>query len=186
MSNKAFATKHPPKLQQKKLMTKWATVGTDGAFQAGLGEGLVAFNDRRQKLGLDANETKFYIPIGDLPVELQATSPDRTRRVCIADDSTGDTRLEVSWADAVRSRSLHERSDMGSNTFPSKLWMFGRPGTKTRGWVWPDPAHRRHNNVDDAMKDNDIHGLKQEALLSVNVGHAPWHGCGHHGKFSDG
>lgn len=49
----------------------------------------------------------------------------------------------------------------------------------------PDPAHRRHNDFVDGVNAARLKWVRHQALLTLNIGTAPWKGCAHFAKYSE-
>lgn len=158
-------------LKQRRLANRNHTMGLDHALQTGLGlSGLAAFACSAPVLALKAGETRYWVQVRDLPIEIQRCSPDRDRRSCIA--SGGQRRLEVNWS-APRP-SLHINCDMGMIGWVSKAALYHSGVGALRGWWEADPAHRRHNNVLGAISRAGMSWCKLEVLLTNTLVSGPF------------
>ena len=73
--------------------------------------------------------------------------------------------------------------DQGSIGWYAVLWLLFKQ--LLRGWVWPDPSHRRNDNHINSYGDAKIKFVKTEMMLFTNLGTAPFRGAGHHGSVSE-
>ena len=171
-----------PNLQQRRLANKFCLLALDHALQVSLGiEGLKNFQASVPLRALKSQERRYTVPLANCSPSVQAATPKgRCLRVCIVDDSTGGRRWEVQWSKPRP--ALIEVIDQGSVGWPARVGLFGSQGN-VRGWWDPDPAHRRHNNVLDALKMAGLNWAKTEVLLLETVGSGPWHGASFFGTF---
>ena len=172
-----------PRLMKYKLANKWALLATDHALQAGVGSGLQDLVSTSTCVRLGPDEERYFVDNDALSTSVVGAAPDMCRRSCIHDASTGRTRLEASWS--VKQRTFVMHSDMGSATWPAKLWLVGNKSKPLNGWIFPDPSHRRHNNFVLALQKSQLSFLRAEALLVCNLGSGPWAGAGHYCKYAE-
>lgn len=94
---------------------------------------------------------------------------------------TGQRRLEIAWSSPRP--SLHFTIDQGSIGWSCKAWAVSssHPEHALRGWLNPDPAHRRHNNVALALGVANATWARDEVMVTQCVLHAPW---GAHANFA--
>lgn len=153
-------------LRQELLANTHHLLGLDHGLQAGVGFGLARFKaEDGGARSSTSTETRYFVPIAELPPLLQASAKGRVRRSCTFDASTKSSRLEVFW-DQPRD-ALITFLDQGSVGWHSKHWLFLEFGC--RGWFYADPAHRRY----------------EQFLNAVNMGSGPWGSCAHFGKYSE-
>ena len=85
-------------IKQKRLANKHSLQASDNALMGGLHiEGLSVFRVAHPPGPLGPTMGRFYIPMAGFPGPLQAVAHCRTRRSCIKDKDSGQTRLEVMW-----------------------------------------------------------------------------------------
>ena len=59
--------------------------------------GLAALSTEKTPQLLQLHKRRFWLPKTELPPKVQATSLDRTRRACILDENTEETKVECIW-----------------------------------------------------------------------------------------
>ena len=123
-----------PKLLKTRLANKWGMSATDQLLRDGAGSGVQDFVEPWPCKRLSPNEERYYVECSDLPAHIQGASIGRSRRACIFNSETGDSRLETLWGAAQR--VLIEHSDEGSATFPGKMWLFAGGACHIRGWFF--------------------------------------------------
>ena len=110
--------------------------------------------------------------IAQMPRQLQDAACGRTRRSCIKDTRTGRSRLEVAWSKPRP--SIHWSVDQGAVGFPGKQFLLSEATTRVRGWLDPDPAHRRWNNCLAAFDRSNLAWAKDEVLSICCFTNAPY------------
>ena len=129
-------------LKSEYLANKYHLVAFDGALRHTLGwAGLKTFEAQHEVAPLSKGQTRFRVPLQDLPEELRAVSPGRIFRSCLEGPGEEDSCLEANWSE--RRCVVQDFSDMGAIGWYWKPFVYCVG--KVRGWYWPDPLHRRHN-----------------------------------------
>ena len=156
---KLAVAKRQARLKADRLANKYHLKAFDHALLAGMGCGLDTFVCEDSGGKLTATERRYFIPSADLPEPLQKLRPDRSRCACVWDLSAVAGRLEIEWG-ATR-RLLVTWQDMGAVGWPSKYYAY--LVCQIRGWFFPDPAHRRHDNMNLAVDAALLSFIKTEA-----------------------
>ena len=170
-----------PKLMTKKLANKSYIRCLDHALLCGTGLTLQSFMVADPPARLQPGEVRYPCSMADLPSEIQAICPGRVYKVCVQSADKKTTKFECSsGADRLL---LQVCSDQGSVGWPS--WYFLYFYLQVRGWFWADPAHRRNDNHLNSYGAAQISWVKNEMLLLVSLGSAPFKGCGHYGVYSE-
>jgi hypothetical protein len=147
-------------LKQRRLANKEEALATDWAFSQGtnLG-GLSYFQCTDVVTPLQVGDTYFYMPVEDLPVELQSAAPGHTRRLCV-EAAGGDTRFQVAWTE--RSSVLHTVLDMGAASWPMQCVLFDAKRGRLRGSFDYDQPHRHHRHHINATERADLSNMSSE------------------------
>ena len=149
-------------LQQEQLANKHITLALDNALRMGADMDLAQFQVAAESHVFFRPEQQFRtVALEHLPEAVRRVSLGCTQRI-VARDRGSDAlpKLAVPWGEDRR--VLHLHIDQGSIGVPSKLWLFSKDGGALRGWFWLDHAHRRHNNVIDALKVAGLLWLRAE------------------------
>ena len=131
---------------------------------------------------LGRDEERQFVKVEKLPPALLAAAHGRTRRSCIV--KAGDlskARMEVAWS-APRC-ILHTWLDQGAVGWYGKFALY--LGFDVRGTFMFDPAHRRWNDILNAMTASGLHLLKLEILLIQTWLSGPFKGDGHFRRLED-
>ena len=154
--------------------------GWDHAWQVTCGVGLAAFVAETPCRALDEGERRFWVGIDALPPALQSRAQGRVRRACL-ELQAKTTRLEVLWE---KPRAiLHSWLDMGSTGWPAKHAAYC--GWHMRGSFGFDPAHRRHDNLLNAMAAAGLGLMKLECLVVQTFTSGPFHQDGNFRKLEE-
>ena len=165
---------------QRRLANKYYAKAIEHAMQ-GYGYSYAFFSDPTGARAPNENEELFWREISDLPQKYKDSANGRKLRACVKEKGTGKTRFLVNWSRPRR--ELFHWLDMHSVGWNIQFWLY--PRQKIRGWFNCDPAHRRNNNFNNSVSAQKMKHLEQEAILVLNIGNAPWSGCGHFGKYQE-
>ena len=170
------------KLRDEHVASKHLALAFDHAIRGGTGmDGLRMFVADSPVGRLGPHEQRVWRPRTDTAADVQADATDRMRRAFVLEEDTGRERLEIHWSS--RRPSLWCYLDMGSAGWSYKHWLY--LARRVRGWWYPDPAHRRHDNFTNSLTDAHLNFVKHEITIIVNAARAPFKGCAHFGKFSE-
>lgn len=99
------------------------------------------------------HEQRFCVHVSDLPDNIRAISADRTRRSCILDKQTGDSRLECVFDQSAR-RTLVFCTDMGAIGWYKHYFLFAK--VRIRGCFFFHLPHPRHDNFLNKMSRTEM------------------------------
>lgn len=101
-------------------------------------------------------------------------------RSCIRDTRTGQSRLEVIWAER---KFLVESLDCGSIGWPSKFWMASAAGLRSA--FLADPCHLRYNRLKGAVKASGLWVIWLEGSILFSVRKGPRAGAAHFASIAE-
>jgi len=156
-------------------MNKYNIVAADHSLAGGMGLDLLIFQAKSPLRPLGPGEKRYDVDIKDLPAEIQRAARGRKCRSCI-ECADGSRKFEAVWSGkrAVYSVAL----DMGPVGWPTKLFLFTK--VSIRGFCYPDPAHRRFDNVLVAACDSGLSSARAERMVTNEVLNGPWEGSGNY------
>jgi hypothetical protein len=152
-----------PKQKKMKLTSKHtANLGKVRAFDKIMMastsmNGATHFIDPGAAGPLTVGQTRFCVPVAELPVDLQMKTAGRVLRSCIEEPNTRH-RLEVNWS--ANRPSVWQLSDMGSKGWYAKLALVYK--LRARGSEIPCYAHRRVRNRELALVKASLSWVVQE------------------------
>lgn len=160
-------------MTDKRQANKYQMFACEQALRGGLGLSLSFFRAQQPLVPLQAGERFYKVSLETLPEAIRPNSTGRRFRLCMK--TLEGAKLAPKWSE--RRSVLHIGCDMGPVGFPSKVFLFTRGAV--RGFVWPDPAHRRHDNLLLAISSAGLAAVRAERVITKNTPHGPWEGAAH-------
>jgi len=151
---------------------KFHVIAWDHALHGGLGLPLSQFVARSPLKPLEPGEKRYLVDVATLPDKLKAAAKGRKFRSCILSRG-GGRRFEVNWSDKRRC-VLSSAVDMGPIGWPNKVFLYTKAAL--RGYPWPDPAHRRTDNVGLSVSEANLSSARGERVIVNNVMNGPYDG----------
>lgn len=166
----------------ERLANQHFVVALDNAIARGLGlEGLRHFMPRLRCEPLAANERRYLV------AHKTGSQQVAKERCCVENKDTKERRFEVIVVEKLGQRyspALHMKADQGPIGWPAFQWLRHRVGLRMT--LCFDPHHRLMRDIAGAVSRANLHGVKIDFGLVLNVALGPWSGDAHFGTIQGG
>lgn len=161
------------------LPNRLLALAVDNSLRLGLGYGLDKFSVGYKSGPLAQNEQR---KLEELPLEQQVKGSSQFRSIVVDRVSGATVRQEFPRPSSWPLPTIHKALDQGAIGWPASIFM--DTALQLRSTSTPDPWHRLHNDMKDALVSSGVWLGVCERTVLYNASTAPWGGHAFFGVLS--